>query len=462
MSRADLVYPVAVGLAEGGWVTVLYLLVDAVARVDPGLGPVVYMVVAGGTCLLAGRLDRLTASRLTIIVGLLAGGALAGMILSGGALAAIAGADPAALATADPGAVLVGLAALRGFIRAGSIRDPGEAARPFFLGLVGLSAAWIFGGALAEPLRSTFRGTAALPTLVFLAGGLAATGLARSELAASGAGFDPRTNRTWLVVLVGVATVVGIAGLPIGSGLERIMAALIAWPLSVPLFVVGAIVARLVVPTRRGSLRRTGARALWPLLLLGVLSILAAILPQRQVAPGQDTSAGTGPAPTEPTTPVFDLVLALLAVAVVIAVLLFLARAWRRTADPADRAGLGDRRSRVLAEADDTGSLGWGLRRRLRALARRGRPADAVAAYLATLRALEPYAELRRAEGETPAAHAHRLHEAGPGSLELDLLAADFELARWGGRRISAAEDRRAVGRWERFRGRLADRPRED
>ena len=253
-----------------------------------------------------------------------------------------------------------------------------------------------------------------------------------------------------------------MAGLPVGNGLERIMAALIAWPLSVPLLVVGVIAARLVVPWRRGSLKRTGAQALWPLLLLGILSVIAAILPQRKIIQGEDTAAGTGPPPTEPTTPVFDLVLALLAVAVVVAVLLFLARAWRRTADPTDRPGLGDRRSRVLADADDDGSLGWALRRRLRALARRGRPADAVAAYLATLRALEPYADLRRAEGETPAAHARRLHEAGPGSLELDLLAADFELARWGGRRISAAEDRRAIGRWERVRRRLADRPRED
>lgn len=457
MSRADLVYPLAVGLAEGGWLAVLYLLVDAVARVDPGIGLVVFVVVAGATCLLAGRLDRLATSRLTVIVGLLAGGAAGGLILAGGALAAIAHAEPTALLSADPGAALAGVAALRGFIRAGSIRDPGEAARPFFLGLVGLSATWVFGGALAEPLRSAFRSAAVVPTLVFLAGGLAATGLARSELAASGAGFDPRTNRTWLVVLVGMAVTVGIAGMPVGNGLERIMAAVIAWPLSVPLLVVGALVARLVVPGRRRSLKRTGAQALWPLVLLGVLSVLAAILPQRQVTPNQDTPAGSGPLPTEPTTHVFDLVLALLAVAVVVAVLLFLARAWRRTADPIDRPGLDDRRSRIPVEPDATGSPGWGLGRRLRALARRGRPTDAVAAYLATLRALEPYDDLRRAEGETPAAHARRLHEAGPGSLELDLLAADFELARWGGRRISAAEDRRAIGRWERIREGLAD-----
>jgi hypothetical protein len=239
------------------------------------------------------------------------------------------------------------------------------------------------------------------------------------------------------------------------------MAALIAWPLSLPLLVAGALVARLVVPARRGSLRRTGAQAAWPLIVLGALAVLAAVLPRRQIAPTEDVPAGSGPTPIEPTTAVFDLVLALLAVAIVVAVLLFLARAWRRAADPVDRSGLGENRGREPADAGGETAAGWGLRRRLRALVRRGRPADAVAAYLATLRALESHDDLRRAADETPAAHAHRLQEAGAGSLELDLLAADFELVRWAGRRISPAEDRRAIGRWERLRGRVANRPTE-
>ena len=77
----------------------------------------------------------------------------------------------------------------------------------------------------------------------------------------------------------------------------------------------------------------------------------------------------------------------------------------------------------------------------------------------ATLRALEPFEGQGRGPDETPAAHARRLHEAGVGTLELDLLAADFELARWGGRSISRAEHRRAIGRWDRLRGRLAQGP---
>ncbi|MDP9482578.1 MAG: hypothetical protein M3P84_05070, partial [Chloroflexota bacterium] len=113
MSRADVVYPIAVGLAEGGWLAVLYLLVSAVARVQPGLGLGVFVIVAGATCLIADRLDRLAASRLTIVAGLLVGGAVGGLILAGGAIAAIAGSDPGALLTTDPGAALLGLATLR-------------------------------------------------------------------------------------------------------------------------------------------------------------------------------------------------------------------------------------------------------------------------------------------------------------------------------------------------------------
>ena len=36
------------------------------------------------------------------------------------------------------------------------------------------------------------------------------------------------------------------------------MAALIAWPLTLPLLIVAAVVARILVPSRRGALRRAG------------------------------------------------------------------------------------------------------------------------------------------------------------------------------------------------------------
>ncbi len=456
MSRASrLAYPVAVGLAEGGWVTVLYLLVDALARVPASLGWVVFAVVAGGTCLSADRIDRLAASRVIVIVGLLAGGAIVGVILAG-AVALGSGSGAGIGIEADPGSLLLGLAALRGFVRAGAMRDPDEASRPFFVGLLGLAAMWVVGGVLAEPMRAAFRDTAVVPTIAFLIGGIAATGLARSAVAASGAGFDPPSNRSWLVALGGLALAIGIAALPVGMAAERAMAAIIAWPLSLPLLIVAVIVARVLVPSRGNMLSRAGRYSLAPIIALGVLALAAIVLPPAKPITGGDAASAPGGLTAEPTTPVVDILLALLAVALVAAVLLYLARAWRTNADAAERQRDGDLRSRARDTSETDDEDGWGLGRRLRALTHRGRPTDAVAAYLATLRALDPIEGLGREPGETPAGHARRLHEAGAGTLELDLLAADFELARWGGRTISRAEHRRAIGRWERLRARLA------
>ena len=65
MSRADGLFPAAVGLAEGGWVAVVYLLVDAIARVDAPLSPVTFVVVAGALAAfaVAGRIERAMAAR---------------------------------------------------------------------------------------------------------------------------------------------------------------------------------------------------------------------------------------------------------------------------------------------------------------------------------------------------------------------------------------------------------------
>ena len=457
MSRADGLFPAAVGLAEGGWVAVVYLLVDAIARVDAPLSPVTFVVVAGLACASAGWLDRLAASRLTVIVGLLVGGGLLGIVLSAASAATFGGRDPVAAATHDPGAVLLGLAALRGFIRAGAQRDPGQAARPFLVGLVGLAAAWIFAGALSEPMRSTFRDAAVLPTIAFVVGGLASTGLASSALASTGAGFDPLANRPWVVAMLGLAVGLGVAALPMGAGLERMMAALIAWPLTPA--------ARDLRGDRRPDPRPVApsdAPPDDPLDGRSVHRVRGPRHPRRHLAASRhgagtrgvgrrrdrsdragyaclqpDPDRGRGrrghrgpavPGPRLATERGAD------------------RPPWRRRAVARLRwRGHRSRRRPGLGQPAPSPRRSWPTDRRRHRLpcgaqddrVRRGAAATA---------------------GQTPAQHAHRLHGLGFGSLELDLLAADFELARWGGRRLSGSEDRRALGRLERFRRRMADR----
>jgi hypothetical protein len=82
-------------------------------------------------------------------------------------------------------------------------------------------------------------------------------------------------------------------------------------------------------------------------------------------------------------------------------------------------------------------------------------PTTAVEAYLAALDDLERDRRLARATAESPAAHARRLRAAGDGSRDLELLAADYQLARFGAAPLTAAEERRAVGRWRRLRERI-------
>jgi hypothetical protein len=131
-----------------------------------------------------------------------------------------------------------------------------------------------------------------------------------------------------------------------------------------------------------------------------------------------------------------------------------LARNWRR----AGRSALAwEFTDQADFEISAPGS-GWlaRVRQRLFRLRPERRPVTAEAAYLATLKELEPLPFHRRLDVETPAGHARRLHVEGSGTLELDLLAANYQLSRWGRRHLPERETRRAIGRWERSRVRIA------
>ena len=79
-------------------------------------------------------------------------------------------------------------------------------------------------------------------------------------------------------------------------------------------------------------------------------------------------------------------------------------------------------------------------------------PRTAAEAYVALVDDLERHPGVRRGPAETPATHAARLRAEGEAALSLDLLAADYALARYGGIDLPAHEDRRAVDRWRRLR----------
>jgi hypothetical protein len=141
----------------------------------------------------------------------------------------------------------------------------------------------------------------------------------------------------------------------------------------------------------------------------------------------------------------FVLILAVVGIIVLIAL-------WMRRAPTADG---------LIGETRTIDPSGDGLspsRRRMR-LGFRHAPLTAVQAYVALVEDLERHPDVRRDPAETPAGHAARLRAAGRAGLSLELLAADYGLARYGGVTLPAREDRRAVGRWRALRRRIAIRP---
>jgi hypothetical protein len=90
------------------------------------------------------------------------------------------------------------------------------------------------------------------------------------------------------------------------------------------------------------------------------------------------------------------------------------------------------------------------------------RPRSAVEAYLALLDELADREELARGPAETPRRHAHRAGDLGLEPLAMGLLAADYQLAIYGGVAISEPETARAIGRWERLRKLARRLPREE
>ncbi len=75
---------------------------------------------------------------------------------------------------------------------------------------------------------------------------------------------------------------------------------------------------------------------------------------------------------------------------------------------------------------------------------RRPAPIDAATAYEALIDDVADRPAVRREPAETPAEHARRLRSAGSSDLSLDLLAADYALARFAG--VTPLDSREPAG----------------
>jgi hypothetical protein len=138
---------------------------------------------------------------------------------------------------------------------------------------------------------------------------------------------------------------------------------------------------------------------------------------------------------------------ATLTMAGAIVVVLFLVRRWMRSSDGVDLAPVRETRwVDIRPSASPTSRAFWH---------RRPQPRDGAAAYVALMDDLDRREAVKRRPSETPFEHAVRLRGQLQGALSLDLLAADYALARFKQTSLTEHEHRRAIDRWRLLRRRL-------
>ena len=423
-------------VAEGAWLAVVYAAVQVVIGGQaPLLGTLELTIAAGAAAFLArrGLLDP-DERPLTFMAATVAAG-VAGWLVSPEVRELLVAGNLGKAIGLHPGGWLAGAAFLRGVGRGLEVDDR-AVTRLVLWGTPGLALPWIAGQLVAEPLRGVFVEQGFVASLTFVSAGFMAAGLARLQVIGQETGVDWRENRSWLGLLVGVLAVVLALGVPaaylLGLPIE-VVARGVLGPLGTLL---GYLILVVLIPLA------------W---VAGLLTELLLGLGLRLPAPGGPPKSGE-PFPFPETYDFEQVRGGLLTVGIFWVLVLLLAvivgRTWlRRRARRASRSSSEERFIRLPETR-----LRLALPRLAMPRVRRAPPAprDAVSAYLATLALFSPGDRMRRG-AESPRAHARRIADR-----RLSLLAADYALARYGGRALTRLENLRALGRWRVLRTKVA------
>ena len=436
----DLVPLALAVIAEAAWITVVGGLIAEFTLQVPhlGLAAIAAFVVAGILAVraLAGPAGERWPGLALFLV------AVAGMI---GWLS-----DPDARATLVSQGVIpalginvagwvASLAMLRGYAHARLPVSPSTLGTLFAIGIPALAAAALVGGMITDPHRARFLADATVAVVVFAGSVVLALAIARLTAVGAGSGFDWRRNPAWVALLVVLVLTTLAVAVPT-SGATPIIA-LVAGASVGPLLLLG-----LVLGFNRGTIKTVAFIVVGVILLIGFLRLIGGAPIAVNLGLGGGTAADAAPPGPGAVAPVGLIVIIVAAMLLV----LILARLWaRRTApSPSDV----DEVRQI-----DHGDTAMGRPPRWRFGRRRAEPdpSDAAAAYVRLIADIDRRPDVRREPAETPAAHAARLRATGRADLSLDLLAADYALARFGGVTLSPAEERRAIGRWRGLRRRL-------
>ena len=427
--------PVLQALADGAWIAVAYAAAQVAAGDAPVVGPLELALLAGVGMAWARRrrwLDPTSDLAGAVILAIL-GGALTWFLDTDVRVALLAGDTDTAFATHLPGWIGA-VAVLRGRTHASRDDDEDQQDRLLRFGIPALAIPWLVGHLAADgPLERAFVASAFISTLLFAASAFTALGLARLELVRRSSGDQPRSQRSWLLLVGGVALGVSLIGVPtailLGVPVSALTAAVVG-----PLRVLVLSLLLLTTPLIVAIAALTSL--LGPILPRGFeLPIIR--LPNLRVDPTEVSST---------PTIVFFAILALLFLAELTAIGLYL---WyrmreRRRAETEELAGF-EERSIIRPPEAATPPRPAGRR------ARGIDPSTPAGAYLAALEMVGRDERLRRAASETPASHLRRVAGAVAGPT-LARLAAGYQLDRYAGRQLTGRERRRAVSRLARIR----------
>lgn len=425
--------------AEAGFFTVVYAAAAVVVgHHPPFLGPIEFTLLVGlGAVIGSFARESPEVGALGLIAAVLAGG-LFGWLASPDARGLVSG-DLLGAAASHGIGWIGAFAVLRGaFIHGAASADGIEQLLRWLLPLT----AWLW--ALATVLAPvvlwpSFAAYALLGSLAMIVAGLAAIGLVRLREVHEGlAEAGVRRLWRWLVIASAIAVVplsipfVLLSGVPIG---------MVFAPIAEPvLFVVGLF----VLPF-----------ALLVSLLLNLFQPLFRHIPAganqdasaEVIQQGQQALQDVGPSLAGT---LIGLALATLVMVVLVIAIYALAR-WMLRRDPYAEI-VGGRAPDVVEHAIVV-PVPDPPRRRPQGRQRRATAHDAVTAYVSAVEDLAAHPLFARAIVETPAEHSLRVRTADmPGSADFSRLAADYQLARYAERPITAREDRRALSRLDRLR----------
>jgi hypothetical protein len=443
-SRAVGLAPVAlVVVAEAAWISVVGGLLQEFAFGEPVLGiPATAAFVVAGIVvarLLGQRLGRRWPG---VALVLIVTAGFAGLLASPAARLALADGLGSALAR-HPGGLVAGLALLRGFAHAELPLLEGTIGRLLGLGVPGLAVAAILGGVIGEPFRGRFLADTLGASITFIVAATLALALTRLAAIGGDSGFDWRRNPTWLGLTVGLLAVAVLAAVPLSDVAGTVIQSAFAIAV-VPMLMIGFLI----------GLDRMTRRVLGVVLAVAVVMLIAfRIFGGQKVVPGPLQGITSGPDRPSVADQLMTVSLGgLFLVGAVVSILILTAVWLQRTRPP--ETSLNE--WRTIDRGDDM----LAPRRRRRRFGRHPEPTGAAAAYVALVNDIDAHPDVRRWPAETPSEHAARLRSVGRAPLSLDLLAADYALARYGGIDLPSREDVRAVSRWRTLRRRLrAPRP---